>query len=230
MLQGAGATEEALNRVAMIRCSTCATNPPTTPLPRPARSQEAREFNEVVGFDTFELHDSAGDRFLFLNVVVFASRFQLCGPVEKTPESILRRFSDMWSQWAGWPRWVVCDQGGEFFGRFSEEAESQGCELFRIASNAPTQNGLVERRGGVWKHAAYRLIADQGLTGIDELRAMAVQLNHPRNVLPNRTGFSLQLSGCWARVRCCQLRCCRHLGSWPLTLLPLVPSQTLPRG
>lgn len=190
MLSSVGATEQAMARAKFLRCPTCARHVNRL-AQRPARWRLATEFNEHVGLDLFELRDCAGHKFYFLNILDNASRFQLCMPVaDKTPSCVVDVFTDLWLQWAGPPRTVTVDQGGEFYGEFTQELESLGVAIHRIPTDAPWQAGATERNGGSWKFAAYKIIEHEQVQGRSDMRRMAYMLNSARNNMVNSTGFS----------------------------------------
>ena len=55
---------------------------------------------------------------------------------------------------------LISDMGSEFEGEFDEAMEAHGFRQYLTASEAPWQNGLVERNGGIWKAAARKAIKD----------------------------------------------------------------------
>lgn len=68
---------------------------------------------EVFPADVVPQNDS-GRRQLFLNVVVLASRFQVASKmVSNSPAVVLRGRMQSWIGWAGTPKALVCDIGGE---------------------------------------------------------------------------------------------------------------------
>ena len=58
-----------------------------------------------------------------------------------------------------------------------------------ISSEAPWQNGLVERNGGIWKAAARKAIKDVGVRGFLEMRRLASMVNWQKNAHINSSGY-----------------------------------------
>ena len=147
-----GGSDAAIAAALRHHCAVCAKlKEPSTVLP--ARLNKHTEFGQCVSADTFELADARGTRVLFLNLLDVASRLQLVTPTYgRHPRAIFQRFCEGWASWAGPPERLRVDMGGEFQGEFAEELETFGAQLVPVAAFSPTQNALVERHGGTWKH------------------------------------------------------------------------------
>ena len=64
----------------------------------------------------FELHDYAGQGWLFFNIVDFGTDFQICrllckGPGVPKSKLCAQAFMEAWVSWAGWPKDVRVDRG-----------------------------------------------------------------------------------------------------------------------
>ena len=141
-----------------LECESCAAlQIPDTNLP--GRLRPERNFNETIGGDLFSLADQHGRTLNFLNVVCHASTYQVCTPVDRRhPAHVFSRLMETWLIPFGIPSKVVCDQGGEFEREIAKELEDLGSKVSHTPGNAPTQNSIAERHGGMWKHHAMRLI------------------------------------------------------------------------
>ena len=64
---------------------------------------------------------------------------------------------------------LISDMGSEFGRELGEFMEAHGIRQYFTASEAPWQNGLVERHGGIWKAAARKTIKDVGARGFVEM-------------------------------------------------------------
>ena len=53
---------------------------------------------------------------------------------------------------------LISDMGGEFEGELGGFVEADGIRQYFAAAEAPWQNGIVERNGGIWKAAVRRAI------------------------------------------------------------------------
>ena len=83
----------------------------------------------------------------------------------------------VWINWAGAMSHLISDMGGEFEGELGEFMEACGIRQYFMASEAPWQNGFVERNGGIWKAAARKTIKDVGARGFVEMRRLASMVN-----------------------------------------------------
>ena len=68
--------------------------------------------------------------------------------------------------------------------------EAHGIRQYFTASEAPWQNGLVERFGGIWKAAARKAIKDVGERGFVEMRRLASMVNWAKKARINSSGYS----------------------------------------
>ena len=98
-------------------------------------------------------------------------------------------------------------RGGAFEGELGEIVEAHGIRQYLTASEAPWQNGLVERNGGIWKAAARTTIKDAGARGFVEMRRLASMVNwvkNPRMNLRQPNGSSVEDTTCHGRfwMRC----------------------------
>ena len=86
--------------------------------------------------------------------------------------------------------------GGQFGGELCEFMEAHCIRQYFTASEAPWQNGFVERNGGIWKAAARKATFDVGARGLVEMRRLASMVNWAKNVwrLARPTGH-------WSRMQ-----------------------------
>ena len=104
----------------------------------------------LVGVDLKEVHDANGERHVFLNILDVATRYSIFVRVDsKSSQEIAESFVQIWTQWAGVPEQIIHDQGGEFFRHFGEMLKKLGIGCHITATEAPWQNGMVERHGQV---------------------------------------------------------------------------------
>ena len=120
-----------------------------------ASSARPAHFNDHVGVDCFTIPAADGRKLTFLNVVDRNSRFQVCARiVSRHPAGVMDTFVRVWASWAGYPKSMTLDQGGEFFREFADELEANDVSTTWCATQAPWQNGPTERHGGAWKIVA----------------------------------------------------------------------------
>ena len=77
---------------------------------------------------------------------------------------------------------LISDMGREFEGELSEFMEAHSIRQYFTASEAPWQNGFVERNGGIWTAAARKAIFDSGARGFVEMRKLASMVNCPHSL------------------------------------------------
>ena len=86
--------------------------------------------------------------------------------------------------------YLISDTGGEFERDLGEFVEAHDIRQYFTASEAPWQNGLVERNGGIWKAAARKTIKDVGARGFVEMRRLASMVNWAKHARINSSGYS----------------------------------------
>jgi hypothetical protein len=143
----------------------------------------------------FQLADTLGNTKTFVNAVDMASRFQIVAPCEsKHPRVVFATFMGTWCCWAGLPKAVLSDRGGEFNKEFSEELEAMNVELLNSAAISPTQNAVCERAGGAWKYHARALLDEFNIrfTMGDSARMiwMVTVINWAMNSAIDESGYS----------------------------------------
>ena len=147
-----GANKIAIRAASEIKCDVCSENkPPKSHLPAKL-ADTYTEFNQGVGVDLFVLADTDEQVFEFLNIVDLATRFNIYFPMpSKRPDDVLSVLELVWIYWADPMNHLISDMGGEFEGELGEFMEAHGIPQYFTASEAPWQDGLVERNGGMWK-------------------------------------------------------------------------------
>ena len=101
-----------------------------------------------------------------------ATRFQVADVLpDKSTKSVLKFLNNKWLAMFGIARVLVCDQGREFISWEMEEwASSHSVMLHHIAVQAPWQNGVAERSGGILKTIMPAVVASQGVYGEEEMQ------------------------------------------------------------
>ena len=69
----------------------------------------------------------------------------------KSPAEVARALELGWVSWAGVPRAVLADNGGEVYPGFEEYLTGLGARMIYTSVESPWPNGICERTGGVWK-------------------------------------------------------------------------------
>ena len=156
-----------------------------------AGKHTATEFNEQVSVDLLFATGSGEGQYTVFSVVDAASRYHMAVTVpDKKPGTIAKAFASYWMRWAGAPRKIVHDQGGEFNGQFERLIESINAATEVTGTDAAWQNSLAERHGGVLKVMLARILEDTAAYGEDEFEMALVAAITAKNQLASIHGFS----------------------------------------
>lgn len=189
------ASEVALRAVRLFRCEDCP-RIQDPKQPRPSKLPLAEEFNVQIGMDVLQEKDSAGHTWSWLNILCQGTTFQVCvllGDVHHNPsgKDILEAFLTGWTTWAGYPeRGLVTDRAKPFLSEVAEDLAEHGCTFDSAAKAAPWQIGQIERHGGLWKGTFRRAAWSQQASGLDEVRQLTASVNHSKNTMCRKHGFS----------------------------------------
>ncbi|CAE7263203.1 unnamed protein product [Symbiodinium microadriaticum] len=187
----AGAPMEAVIAAKQLRCSVCEEKRPPK-AQRPASLPAPREAGDQIALDIFDAFDAVGTRFSILHAVDAVTRFQMAEVVDKkSSQEVVRFLKERWCPVFGTPRTIVMDQGREFI---SHEVERYAIEsnvyLFFISVQAPWQNGLCERVGGMLKTVLAAATASQSLMGLEEMKTGLGEALLAYNMDVGDSGFS----------------------------------------
>ena len=152
-------------------------------------------FNHECGVDVFDLHDYEGKPHQFLNIVCMGTNFQIVVYLRAgkgTPKSglCMEAFQTAWTSWAGWPKEVTTDRGLHNRGLFARKLGVMGVSIKNIGLESPEQLGRVERHGGIWKGCGKRVVSSQRITGTEQMRLLATELNPILNDGMKKGGFA----------------------------------------
>ncbi|CAJ1438953.1 unnamed protein product, partial [Effrenium voratum] len=128
-----GATEEAIKGAQGLRCDTCQRlrRPGTQ---RPAKTVLPMDFNDEVAVDLFYLYDQGKVKHSILSVMDLASGYHVCRKIQsKLSEDLAESVRQLWLEWAGMPKRMVCDQERGFQKNFVDEMENRGIHVKYIA-------------------------------------------------------------------------------------------------
>ena len=191
MLKSANAGEQAIKVAKRLRCSTCEANraPASHNV---AKHKRAEVFNEQIMMDTFDLPLKDGKKVSMLNICDEGTGMQICVPLRKgkQTEHVRSAYRKNWKRWAGVPKRVLTDGGGEFDGVVQEGFEIDGSYVEKTAAYAPWQNGVCERHGGIWKDAFGKAYEETQPTSKRELHELMDQINHARNSMCRKHGYA----------------------------------------
>ena len=190
LLKSAHASEKVLRLARGLECETC--NAMSKPKSHNvAKMRRATEFNQQVGVDTFEL-EVRFSKMHFLNIVDEATGFQLCTPLWKGMQAkhVRNAYRKTWKRWAGSPIRLFCDGGKEFEGEFEHGLSLDGTFGDVSAAYSPWQNGMVERKGDVWKTAFAKAQLETQPRTKQEVQELVDQVNNAVNSMSRVQGFS----------------------------------------
>ena len=127
-----------------------------------------------------------------LHAVDAATKFQMAVLLERTSSAeVIRFLRERWAPVFGMPRTLVCDQGREYISIELEEFASQNnMQLYRVAVQAPWQNGLCEKVGGLLKAILAACTSAQSLMGFEEMNLGLGEAVQSYNMDVGDTGFS----------------------------------------
>ena len=190
LLKAAHASDKVLQLARGLTCETC------QELSKPkshhvAKIRRAVEFNQQVCVDTFEL-EVRGEKLHFLNVVDEATGFQMATPLFKGMQAkhVRNAYRKSWKKWAGPPIRLFCDGGKEFEGEFEHGLSMDGTYCDTSAAYAPWQNGLVEKRGDVWKVAFNKAQLELRPRSKQEVQELVDQINNAVNSMTRKDGYA----------------------------------------
>ena len=124
ILTQARASEEAIKIARNLECSVCKQHQHVHPARRAAPPRELHA-NQILGVDTLWLPGlrPGGKLRMALNMVDWATRFQLVIPLKDHTPGSARRAVQQWTRIFGPPERIYVDLGKEFRGAFSEGME-----------------------------------------------------------------------------------------------------------
>ena len=187
----AGAPEEAIVAAKQHRCEVCQERAPPKSR-RPASLPVPKDFGDQVHIDVMEVYDAKDRRFFVIHATDYATRYQLAELMpDKSSKSVIRFMALKWVATFGAPRVLVCDQGREFISwEFEEWASSVSTMLHHIAVQAPWQNGIAERTGGVLETLLSAITASQSVLGREEMELALAEATAAYNGDINESGAS----------------------------------------
>ena len=190
LLKSAHASDRVIKLARGLECETCsAVSKPKSH--NVAKLRKATEFNQQVGVDTFEL-EVRNLKMHFLNIVDEATGFQLCTPLWKGMQAkhVRNAYRKTWKRWAGSPVRLFSDGGKQFEGEFEHGLSLDGTFGDVSAAYSPWQNGMVERKGDVWKTAFTKAHLEVQPRTKQEVQELVDQINNAVNSMSRVEGFS----------------------------------------
>ena len=189
ILKDAKASTEAINLAKNLTCSVCEKHAATRPARRAAPPKQLH-VNQIVGVDTIYLPDHGGKRRMALNIVDWASRFQMMIPLAGHTPGAARRAYLQWVRLFGPPEKLYTDLGREFKGAFEIGAEQDSTFIEPSSLEMPTQRSITERAGRSFKEVLTRTMMQVACSTHEEWLNVVDVVNMTCNRLMNKSGFS----------------------------------------
>ncbi|CAE7259161.1 RE1, partial [Symbiodinium sp. CCMP2456] len=190
ILRHSKASEEVIEIAKKLRCSVCEAYKLPAAARQGAPPREELFINDLVGVDTVHLRDHQKRSIPALNIIDWHSHFQLVVPMEAENAPAARKAYRQWVRFFGPPKKVMLDLGSEFKAEFKRQIEADGSETVPGALEAPTQRGLTERAGGVFKDILYKAMMTYKCNSTEEWRELVDVACMTRNRLLLRAGYS----------------------------------------
>ena len=195
LLRAAGSRQDVIQYVLReFECPGCIREK-RAPTRLPAATPRTYDFNVVIGVGLLFVHglNSKADHPV-LNITCLGtlySTFGLVDPLAKTAAKTWEGFARLWLRTFGAPQYLMFDEGREFTGSaFQEGMERHGIIPLEVSRQAPFANGIVERRGGLFKEVYYRTKELMPPKNLPELEALIFEASWALQTLVNRSGFS----------------------------------------
>ena len=159
---------------------------------RPASLPTPKDASDQVNIDMFEVFDARDQKFFAVHLIDFATRFQMAGLLpNKSSEEVIRFVTEHWLPVFGAPRVLVADQGREFISlEFEQFCARRSIFLWHTAVQAPWQNGICERGGGILKTILSAVVASQSILGFDDMKLALSEAVMAYNQDVNEAGCS----------------------------------------
>ena len=190
ILRHGKAPQAAIDIAKSLQCSVCQTYKLPDPARRGAPPRETTAVNDMIGLDTVHLRDHQNNAVPALNIVDWGSHFQLVIPLRQETSEAVREAYRQWTKFFGPPRKILNDLGTEFRAQFTAQAERDGSEVVPGPLEAPTQRGLTERAGGIFKDLLYKAMATYPCSNLAEWKELVDITCMTRNRLLLRAGYS----------------------------------------
>ena len=189
ILRNAKASTEAIKLAKELKCSVCEKHQKVRP-PRNAAPPKMLQVNETVGVDTIYLPYPDGRTRMALNIVDWASRFQMVVPLTRHTPGAARQAYLQWTKLFGPPEKLYSDLGKEFQGAFEIGAEMDSTYIEPGALEMPTQRSITERAGKTYKEVFSRACVHYECNDHEEWLQLVVIANMTCNRLLNKPGYS----------------------------------------
>eukprot|EP00971_Amphidinium_carterae_P352936 6492777-Amphidinium_carterae.1 len=174
-----------------FRCPTCEAQVKPA-LRTVAKHPATYAFNMLLGVDLFFIRSPIdGSEVIILNCSCWGTGYQSLQVLpDRTPEATWWGLSQCWMRFAGPPKVLISDSGGEFQGSFTACLGQAGVAHYQTDSRSPWQNGRTERAGAECKRLIYKTMEECVPSTQQELEALIYTVAGVRNRHNVASGFS----------------------------------------
>ena len=184
-------TPQALAAAKKLHCASCE-RMRQQPRPRPSRVVSYMgQLNDLVQADLFYARDITGTNHVFLGAIDTATNLhQMRLLADRSPETCLEAFREMWIRPYGAPLKILLDQGGCFQGEMWEYLVRAGIEVEYVPAEAHYKLGKAERNNAIFREVLNRSADATGASNAEEMREAVDSCIHAVNSTPRTRGMS----------------------------------------
>ena len=191
LMKRANASDAVMRYARWWKCPLCLQRQAPGGTPETAAPYRPRTFNMTVGCDLKPIHDADGNQYHALNILDFATTFQVLALLDNcSAAECAEKFWLWWVIWAGPPRTLVTDMGSSFLAAFVTLAERYSATSRVVPTEAPWQVGMIERHGGVLNDVISMTVAQTGAKGKTEMMLIVIASAAAKNRRPGLSGHS----------------------------------------
>ena len=186
MLRSAGAKADSVDYPKCWKCPVCIRRERPKSA-RPAKAERAEKFNDCVVIDVKHVHDANMKKYVVLHFVDEATFYHVATLVDKADSvTSVVFFQNKWVAWAGVPKKIIHDQGGEFQYWCERYLERVSVDSFVV----PTEAAWTERHGGILDNMITAIVEQRTLTTRNEMEEAVIAAAAAKNQLVRRSGYS----------------------------------------
>ena len=194
-LRQGGATKELQQAALDYQCDACTESKKGFMASWPAAIHENLAFNAKVGMDLVSWRSGKGTEFHFVHFIDEGTLFHLGAECSQGAEGVIELFEQRWVSWAGQPREVYVDPGGEFVSdAFAAKMQASGIHVHMSASDSHWQLGRTEIHGSTVKRMLTRMDLEFPIESSEAFGKALRQVFNAKNSLCRAGGYSPQQS------------------------------------
>ena len=189
ILKFSKASAEVMREARNFRCAACIRNSQVKPARRAAPPRELT-MNQILGVDVVFLTKHDGTTQPALNLIDWATHFQMVIPIDNKSPDTIREAYRHWLRIFGPPTNLASDLGREFEGSFAIRAETDGTFLDPSSVESPYQRGITERAGKSFKLMLSKALETYPCETDQEWKELVDVVNMQKNRLLMKNGYS----------------------------------------